>query len=117
MIVGRTFTFDAAHSLPGHPKCGVKHGHTWRVDVGVTGHKDLETGMVIDFHLLKSVVESILDSLDHKDLNTIISMPTVENIAAYIALLVSKHPQMLYKMSNVIVTVQEGDGGYATVQL
>ena len=34
MIIGKTFTFEAAHWLPHHPgKCWKLHGHTWTVEV------------------------------------------------------------------------------------
>ena len=34
MIIGKTFTFEAAHWLPGHTgKCNALHGHTWTVEV------------------------------------------------------------------------------------
>jgi 6-pyruvoyltetrahydropterin/6-carboxytetrahydropterin synthase len=75
----KTFRFEAAHSLPNVPaghKCNRMHGHSYRVDVHVTGQPDPETGWVVDFGQIKSVVEAVLDDLDHRTLNEI---PGLEN--------------------------------------
>ena len=37
MRLGITEYIDCAHFLPGHPKCGQVHGHTYRVDVTSEG--------------------------------------------------------------------------------
>ena len=37
MKVGCIGFFDSMHLLPGHPKCGVPHGHTWKVEVIALG--------------------------------------------------------------------------------
>jgi 6-pyruvoyltetrahydropterin/6-carboxytetrahydropterin synthase len=58
-------TFDYAHMIPGHPKCGRLHGHTSRVRVTVTGEVDA-SGMVVDFAVLKYAVEDVLECLDHR---------------------------------------------------
>ena len=73
ITVVKEFTFDAAHRLPNHPgKCRSLHGHTYRLQVGVKGHVDPETGMVVDFGDLKSVIErTIINALDHSYLNEI----------------------------------------------
>jgi 6-pyruvoyltetrahydropterin/6-carboxytetrahydropterin synthase len=85
----KTFRFEAAHSLPNVPdghKCKRLHGHSYRVDVHVTGQPDPETGWVIDFGDIKRVVEPILDELDHRKLNDIpgLANSTSENIGGYL---------------------------------
>jgi len=75
----KTFRFEAAHSLPNVPeghKCKRLHGHSYRVDVHVTGRPDPNTGWVVDFGDIKRVVEAVLDELDHRHLNEI---PGLEN--------------------------------------
>ena len=47
MKVGCIGFFDSMHLLPGHPKCGVPHGHTWKVEVVAEG--PVVRGMVMDF--------------------------------------------------------------------
>jgi 6-pyruvoyltetrahydropterin/6-carboxytetrahydropterin synthase len=59
--------FEAAHrlhQLPEHHKCHNLHGHSYRVRVRVDGPLDAD-GMVVEYSDLKSMVESILDPLDH----------------------------------------------------
>ena len=75
----KTFRFEAAHSLPNVPeghKCNRLHGHSYRVDIHVTGQPDPKTGWVVDFGDIKRVVEAVLDKLDHRHLNEI---PGLEN--------------------------------------
>ena len=75
----RTFRFEAAHSLPNVPeghKCRRLHGHSYRVDIYVTGEPDGQTGWVIDFGEMKRAVGPVLDELDHRCLNDI---PGLEN--------------------------------------
>jgi 6-pyruvoyltetrahydropterin/6-carboxytetrahydropterin synthase len=75
----KTFRFEAAHSLPNVPpghKCARLHGHSYRVDVHITGEPDGETGWVIDFGQIKKAVAPVLDGLDHRCLDEI---PGLEN--------------------------------------
>ncbi len=58
-------TFDYAHMIPGHPKCGRLHGHTSTVRVDVTGAIG-EYDMVLDFAVLKRTLLEVLDGLDHR---------------------------------------------------
>lgn len=77
--VVRTFRFDAAHRLPHVPaghRCANLHGHSYRVDVHVTGPVDEQTGWVIDFGRIKELVEPLLSQLDHRCLNDV---PGLEN--------------------------------------
>lgn len=70
---------SAAHHLPGYQgKCAKLHGHTWTIEVWITGEIEEETGMVVDFAFVKKVI----DTLDHATLNDYFDMPTAENIAA-----------------------------------
>ncbi|RPI62471.1 MAG: 6-carboxytetrahydropterin synthase, partial [Planctomycetaceae bacterium] len=52
------------------------HGHSYRVDVHITGTVDPRTGWVIDFGVIKHAVEPIISQLDHRCLNEI---PGLEN--------------------------------------
>jgi 6-pyruvoyltetrahydropterin/6-carboxytetrahydropterin synthase len=86
MRIKRTFSFDAAHRLPGHPgKCRDLHGHRYGLAVTVDRPVDRETGLVIDFKELKEIVaEEVLDRLDHKYVNDVIDNPTAELMAVWI---------------------------------
>ena len=61
------FTFDAAHYTKGVTgKCMNIHGHTFRLSIEVEGEIDPNTGMVIDFLILKDVVRKVISEYDHK---------------------------------------------------
>ena len=68
----KEFTFEAAHSLEGYDgACREIHGHSYRLFVTIKGEPsrdsyDPKQGMVMDFGLLKSIVnEQIISRLDH----------------------------------------------------
>ena len=64
--VFKEFRFDAGHRLMKHlGKCHNLHGHTYRVRVQVMGEINEKNGMVIDFGVLKEVVQPHIDFLDH----------------------------------------------------
>ena len=79
--------FDAAHKLDGYNgKCSELHGHTWKVEVFVTGVELDKIGMLVDFKILKSRLKEITEKLDHSLLNDFkeVGNPTSENISKYI---------------------------------
>jgi len=79
--------FSAAHSLPEHPKCGLTHGHNYTVVVKVKVYSDMNDfneKIVVDFADIKKKLKSILNKLDHMNLNDVLKYPTAENIAKYI---------------------------------
>ncbi|WP_439259060.1 6-carboxytetrahydropterin synthase QueD [Lonepinella sp. BR2930] len=68
--VSKEFSFDMAHILDGHDgKCQNLHGHTYKLQVEVSGDlvaNGAKKGMVIDFTDVKTVVKkAILDPMDH----------------------------------------------------
>jgi len=115
MIIGRTFTFDAAHYLPDYEgKCKNMHGHTWHITVEVEGpiqDKGSSKGMVFDLSKLKEVVNYVLDKWDHKVLNTFLDPPTCENVAEFLGKKVDEGLPTQVRIHSV--KVQEGEGGYA----
>ncbi len=80
--VTTSFTFEAAHHLAWHPgKCRNPHGHSYRLEVTVSGPLD-DHGVVVDFDHLRAVVEqTVIDRWDHRDLNEILDNPTAELLA------------------------------------
>lgn len=89
MDIFKVFFIEAAHRLPnvlpGH-KCERLHGHSYRVEVHVSGQVGSETGWVIDFADIQKAFQPLFDQLDHHYLNEIegLSNPTSENIARWI---------------------------------
>lgn len=102
-----TFKFDAAHRLLNYVgPCNNLHGHTWKVEVVLRGTPNKYSGMLIDFRLLKLMVNDfVAKKLDHTtilnraDTNLIESLvrrgctvfpfpgePTCENLAQFIFL-------------------------------
>ena len=99
--------FDSMHLLPGHPKCGVPHGHTYRVEVVVEG--PVQRGMVVDFDALKSALREILKTFDHTDLNKLLEFPSCENLATEI----HKRLKARFADKKLAVRIWEGDGKWA----
>ena len=111
MRVGRHFFIDSSHLLPGHPKCGVMHGHTYRVDIELEGVEN-EAGMVMDFADIRVKTEAFLEHLDHVHLNDVLPIPTVENIVSHVF---DGLREALPQLARV--RVWEGRGKYAELDI
>jgi 6-pyruvoyltetrahydropterin/6-carboxytetrahydropterin synthase len=88
--VSQSAYFDAAHTLRREIEAESSkriHGHTYRVEVSVRGMPDASTGMVIDLGVLRHRLSKVREQLDHHLLDEVVGLgiPTLENIAAYIA--------------------------------
>ena len=56
--------FSSAHHLLNYKgKCENMHGHNWKVEVTACGDKLDESNILIDFKVLKKLVNEINDSL------------------------------------------------------
>ena len=125
MLIGKSFSFDSSHFLEDHPKCGQIHGHTWTLWVELEGPVDHKTGMVADFQKLTTLVKmKVVDRLDHimlneffdtEDTKHLTSLPTCENLAGWIANELA--PSIPEPITKLIITLQEGKGGYAKHEL
>ena len=88
----KEFRFEASHVLPFHSgKCARLHGHSWKMSVTFMGQSlktaGSETGMLMDFGLVKKYVQPIVDEvLDHRHLNdsTGLASPTSEELARWL---------------------------------
>ena len=83
------FSINAARRLPRLPPehiCSRVHGHTFDIEVHVSGAVDPATGWVIDFAELDEPVAGIKQALEHSYLNEVpgLENPTSENIAIWI---------------------------------
>lgn len=110
MKVGVIEHFDSMHLLPGHKKCGVPHGHTYRVEVTVEG--PVVNGMVIDFDILKRNLRELLKTFDHVDLNTLMEFPSCENLSAAI----HKGLKALVPNQKMAIRIWEGEGKWAEIE-
>ncbi|MCD1294111.1 6-carboxytetrahydropterin synthase QueD [Methanocella sp. CWC-04] len=79
MKLGVIEYIDSAHYLPGHETCGCTHGHTYKVEMIISGEKSGK-GMVMDFYEMKKTLKRVLSEYDHRCLNDIIEYPSVENL-------------------------------------
>lgn len=78
--------FEAAHFIKNyHGKCARLHGHNWIVEAVAQGSELNDLGILIDFKILKSELNKILNELDHQFLNELEIFskknPTAENLA------------------------------------
>lgn len=65
-------SFSAAHHLLHYDgECENQHGHNWKVEAYFRGNQLDKSNLLIDFKVLKRELNSILDLLDHKDINTL----------------------------------------------
>lgn len=63
--ITKEFTWEAAHTLEGHPKCGRLHGHSYRAIFELQS-EPLLNGMVVDYNELSPIKEFIDTTLDHR---------------------------------------------------
>jgi len=75
----KTVEISAAHflKLPYKSKCQNLHGHNYKITIYCKTENLDSNGMVLDFAKINEIVKTI----DHENLNKIISQPTAENIA------------------------------------
>ena len=79
-------SFSAAHRLKDYEgPCENVHGHNWLVRATVRCEELDKIGIGIDFRDLKKALKTVLEKLDHADLNTLfegpVMNPSSENIA------------------------------------
>ena len=89
MDIFKRFSIEAAHRLPNVPeghKCARLHGHSFQVEVHVSGEPGADTGWVMDFSDIKAAFAPIHAQLDHHCLNDVegLENPTSERLASWI---------------------------------
>jgi len=70
----KVIRFEAAHRLPNVPeghKCARLHGHSYRIEIQVSGGIDPHTGMVIDYADITRAFSPLYELLDHHYLNDV----------------------------------------------
>ena len=115
-IVVKKGVFDSAHRNTGFGeghKCNRVHGHTFNYEVHVKSEINEDTGLSIDFGLVKQAMKTTVDEvLDHYYLNEDVKFfrevpPSAENIAYFIMASVQDYldNQHLLELSDVTGTV------------
>jgi 6-pyruvoyltetrahydropterin/6-carboxytetrahydropterin synthase len=106
MRLGIVEYMDCAHHLPGHPRCGRQHGHTYKVELILEGTP--KDGMVLDFAEMKRALRETLAEYDHRDMNDFMDYPSVENIC----MALKKRLEARVKFP-FLLRVWEGEGKWA----
>ena len=101
--------FSSGHYLRNyHGKCENPHGHNYRVLVTLVGAELDETGLLLDFKLLKHVLRPTIDYLDHNMINDLEPFttlnPSAENLAHYFY---QQTAQQLHEMTGGRVRVKD----------
>jgi 6-pyruvoyltetrahydropterin/6-carboxytetrahydropterin synthase len=84
----RSFDFAAAQYLDIFPeghKCRRMHGHSFTLEVSVSGEVDPATGLLYDHARISEAVAPILEQVDHVLLNEVpgLKNPTIETMAKW----------------------------------
>jgi 6-pyruvoyltetrahydropterin/6-carboxytetrahydropterin synthase len=80
--------FSSGHYLRNYKgKCENPHGHNYRVLVTLAGAELDDTGLLLDFKLLKNLLKPVVEYLDHQMINDLAPFtelnPSAENLARY----------------------------------
>jgi 6-pyruvoyltetrahydropterin/6-carboxytetrahydropterin synthase len=135
MKIAKEFTWEMGHRLSFHKgKCKNLHGHSYKCLIELTGDTDAN-GMVLDYFDMKTIIEPILDNLDHafmvyendyevmealEKLNSrkvvVDFETTAENICLYILNQI-KTSDLPKNVKSIKVRVMETDNSYAEEQI
>ncbi|MEW6652460.1 MAG: 6-carboxytetrahydropterin synthase QueD [Bacteroidota bacterium] len=65
MKIAKEYNWEMGHRLPFHEgKCKNLHGHSYKCMVEISGEPD-DNGMVLDYYDMKTIIQPIIDELDH----------------------------------------------------
>lgn len=84
VTVMRRLIWHSAHKLSEHSgHCQNWHGHSYKIDVYVTGRLDTYTNMVMDTAELDKRINAVIGHADHNNLNDVFESdnPTMEYMA------------------------------------
>ena len=112
-------TFAAGHALRNYKgKCENVHGHNYRVQVTFSGPELDSTGLLVDFVVVKKLMQTVVDRLDHQYLNDLapfdVLNPSAENMARYIYQQVVEGLKVREGVRVGLVRLWETDTAHAT---
>lgn len=134
--VSKEFRWEMGHRLSYHQEgCQTLHGHSYRMTIELVGERD-SGGMVLDYGIIKSIVDPLLERLDHSTMlheedteviaffneqnmkATIVPFhPTAENMAIWIGESLKPEFQIYNNLSALTVRVCETVSAAAEVTL
>ena len=67
-ITGRLkgLTWSSGHYVPDNEKCKKFHGHDYSIDILIDSGVIEDSGMLIDFTIVKKAIKPVIDNMDHK---------------------------------------------------
>lgn len=114
ITISRKFLLEASHFLPEYEgKCFWLHGHRYEVEISVKRRIDPETGMVLDFHKFKDIVEEhLVYNFDHAMLNDFLINPTSERFLVLMWKVLSPHLKgmcqiQLHESRDTVLTITD----------
>jgi 6-pyruvoyltetrahydropterin/6-carboxytetrahydropterin synthase len=116
--VGVIERFEAAHSLRGEkfgPASKI-HGHTYKVEVRVSGPEISNDGVLTDIVKLKTQLQAIVQRLDYKFLNEVRGLEKTNTTTEELARFIHQSLKEEFKddrVCSLTVTVWENDEGYS----
>jgi 6-pyruvoyltetrahydropterin/6-carboxytetrahydropterin synthase len=111
-IVEKTFEFSAAHALTHLPEehpCHQIHGHNYKITFAFQSKELNKDYFVIDYRKIKEGIQTLINELDHSDLNNYYKITTSEYMVKSIYDYVKVNQPLLYA-----VTISETDSTKAT---
>ena len=89
MDIFKVFSIEAAHRLPNVPdghKCARLHGHSFRIEIHVSGEPGAHSGWVMDYADIKAAFAPVFEQIDHHCLNDVegLDNPTSERLAIWV---------------------------------
>lgn len=82
----KTYRVEAAHGTPWGSDQERLHGHSYQIEVVVTGECDAELGWLIDYADISDRFAEVFDAIDHRLLNEVegLSDPSTDGLGAWI---------------------------------
>ncbi len=109
MDLVKSFRFEAAHETPWEEDEQRLHGHSYEVDIVVSGPCDERLGWVIDYAEISAHFEPVFKALDHRLLNNVEGLEdsSVDGVRAYISACLKPRLPLLKEVVLTIVGEQE----------
>jgi len=97
--------FSSSHLIPLHEKCGRIHGHTYAIHARFHG-KPNDEGILYDFNLVKKILKSIADELDHKMLIPTKNKFIILNLKDEVEMKIDKKRYIIPKEDSVLLPIK-----------
>jgi 6-pyruvoyltetrahydropterin/6-carboxytetrahydropterin synthase len=101
----KRFEFEAAHATPWQGDAARLHGHSFVVDIAVSGECDPYLGWLVDYAEISQHFDELYRALDHKTLETVAGM-TDATLGGVRAWIVDRLRPKLPTLKDVRVTIR-----------